>query len=232
SVYGVPRGRGTASLRVLDFGVIFAAWLLGYLAGFAGDAPFTPREFIPYLLIPIAAQLFVNQVMGLYGPVWRYASVEEAVRVVAAASIGIFASTFVLAWFADVQHMTLPLLTAPPVAALLILLGCGGIRFQARLFALERQRDGKTTRLRTLIVGTTDAGVALALELEGRTFGDSLVVGFVDNNPSLVGRSVRALRVLGTIHDLEAVCKRERIERIVIALPDASREERSEIETR
>jgi len=126
-VYGVARGRGTTSLRVLDFGVIFAAWLLGYLAGFAGDAPFTPREFIPYLLIPIAAQLFVNQVMGLYGPVWRYASVEEAVRVVAAASIGIFASTFALAWYADVQHMTLPLLTAPPVAALLILLGCGGI---------------------------------------------------------------------------------------------------------
>ena len=68
-------------------------------------------------------------------------------------------------------------LTAPPVAALLILLGCGGIRFQARLFALERQRDGKTTRLRTLIVGATDAGVALALELEGRAFGDSLEIG-------------------------------------------------------
>ena len=34
--------------------------------------------------------------------------------------------------------MTLPILTAPPVAALLILLGCGGIRFQARLFALEQ----------------------------------------------------------------------------------------------
>ena len=105
--------------------------------------------------------------------------------------------------------MTLPLLTAPPVAALLILLGCGGIRFQARLFALERQRDGKSTRLRTLIVGATDAGVALALELEGRTFGDSVVVGFVDDDAQLVGRSVRALRVLGTTDDLEARVRRE-----------------------
>ena len=123
SVYGVAQGRGTTSLRVLDFGVIGGAWLLAFLLGFGGDAPFGMRGFIPYLLIPIVTQLFVNQVMGLYGPVWRYASVEEAVRVVAAASTGIFASTFVLAWFADLQHMTLPILTAPPVAALLILLG-------------------------------------------------------------------------------------------------------------
>ena len=64
SVYGVAQGRGTTSLRVLDFGVIGAAWLLAFLAGFAGDAPFGVRGFIPYLLIPIVTQLFVNQVDG------------------------------------------------------------------------------------------------------------------------------------------------------------------------
>ena len=232
SVYGIARGRGTASLRVLDFGVIGAAWLLGYLAGFAGTAKFGVRGAIPYLLIPILTQLFFNQVIGLYGPVWRYASVEEAVRVVAAVSAGIFVSTFELAWYADVRHMTLPLLSAPPVAALLILLGCGGIRFQARLFALERQRDGRSTRLRTLIVGATDQGVALALELERRTFSDAVVVGFVDDDVQLVGRSVRALRILGTTEDIERVCAAEKIDRILIALPDASRERLGAIESR
>ena len=47
SVYGVAQGRGTTSLRVLDFGVIGAAWLLGYLAGFAGDAPFGVARLHP-----------------------------------------------------------------------------------------------------------------------------------------------------------------------------------------
>src|SRR4029079_737861 len=180
----------------------------------------------------IALQLFVNQVMGLYGPVWRYASVDEAVRVVAAVSIGTFASTFVLAWVSGVQAPPLPLLTAPPVAALLILLGCGGIRFQARLFALERQLDGRAARLRTLSVGATDQGVALALELERRTFSDSVVVGFLDDDAQLVGRSVRAMRILGTTADIERVCKVERIDRILIALPDASRERLGAIEAR
>ena len=64
-MYGVAQGRGTTSLRVLDFGVIGGAWLLAFLLGFGGDAPFGMRGFIPYLLIPIVTQLFVNQVMGL-----------------------------------------------------------------------------------------------------------------------------------------------------------------------
>ena len=132
---------------------------------------------------------------------------------------GIFVSTFELAWYADIRHVTLPLLSAPPVAALLILLGCGGIRFQARLFALERQRDGRSTRLRTLIVGASDTGVALALEIERRTYSDAVVVGFVDDDVQLVGRSVRALRILGTTDDIERVCAAEKIDRILIALP-------------
>ena len=56
--------------------------------------------------------------------------------------------------------------TTPPVAALIVLLGCGGIRFQARLFALERQRATRSDdQLRTLIVGSGNAGAALAREL-------------------------------------------------------------------
>ena len=146
--------------------------------------------------------------MGLYGPVWRYASVDEAVRVVAAVSIGTFVSTFALAWVlrrpeydAAAAHRAAGRRAADP-------LGCGGIRFQARLFALERQRDGKAARSRTLIVGATDAGVALALELDDARSATRRVVGFVDDDPTLVGRSVRTLRVLGTTHDLERCARR------------------------
>src|SRR5207244_12002099 len=78
-------------------------------------------------------------------------------------------------------HDALPI---SPIAALLILVGCGGIRFQARLFALERQRVGRSNRLRTVIVGAGDLGVALALELNGRALADSTVVGFVEDRKS------------------------------------------------
>ncbi|MFM8972578.1 MAG: polysaccharide biosynthesis protein, partial [Actinomycetota bacterium] len=126
----------------------------------------------------------------------------------------------------------MPLFSAPPIAALLMLLGCGGIRFQARLFALERQRNDEKDRLRTLIVGATDEGLALALEVGRRAYTDGVIVGFVDAQQTLNGRSRAGTRVLGTPDDLERICARERIERILIALPDAPRDRVREIVNR
>ena len=152
---------------------------------------------------------------------WRYASVEEAARVVFAVAGGAIASTIELIILDHFSGTTLPVFTTPPVAALLVLLGCGGIRFQARLFALERQRATKSeNRLRTLIVGSGDPGAALARELTSGLQGDTHVVGFIDDNPELRGRSVRGLRVLGTTDDLEAVCQKHSIDRVLIALPE------------
>ena len=212
---------------MLDLGVIASAWLLAYLAGFAGAMPFGMRASLPYLLIPIATQLTFNAIIGLYGPIWRHASVEEAVRVVAAVAIGTFVATFELAWTSSVTHVTLPLLSAPPIAALLILLGCGGIRFQARLFALERQRSGVTQRARTIVIGAGDVGVSLALELNRSAL--STVIGFVDDDATLTGRSLRAMPVLGTTASLQQICREQEIDRILIALPDAPRDELREV---
>ena len=74
---------------------------------------------------PVVLQIVVHRAAGLYGPGWRYASIEEAVRVVAAVAFGMLAA---LGWFwvlDGVTTLTLPVLTAPPVAALMILVGCG-----------------------------------------------------------------------------------------------------------
>jgi FlaA1/EpsC-like NDP-sugar epimerase len=76
-----------------------------------------------------------------------------------------------------------------------------------------------------LIVGSGNAGAALARELMSGVHGDTLVVGFVDDDADLRGRSVRGVRVLGTTDELERICKQHEIDRVLIALPNARREE-------
>ncbi len=223
-VYGVVRDRSNTSLRILDTGVIIAAWLVGYLAGFDGSIRFGARHLLEYVAIAAAIQLVCNELAGLYGPVWRYASVEEATRVVAAVAAGTLASALTLWAVSSVRNVTLPLLSAPPTAALLMLVGLGGLRFQARLFALERQQS-RANRMRTLIVGATDEGAAVARELEQRPALNATAVGFVDDDVTLTGRSVRALPVLGTTESLVQICAEQNIDRIVIALPHASRDQ-------
>jgi FlaA1/EpsC-like NDP-sugar epimerase/dTDP-4-amino-4,6-dideoxygalactose transaminase len=226
AVYRWARRRENLSLVVIDVGIITAAWLLALAAGFEADVP---ADVVDRALLvvgpPIVLQIVVHRAAGLYGAVWRYASIEEAVRVGVAVAAGMLAAFGWLWLLDDATSLTLPVLTAPPVAALLILVGCGGVRFQSRLFALERQRTRDAKSVRAVIVGAGSPGAALAYELAQTESGRDLhVVGFVDDDARLHGRSLRGIPVLGGTGDLEELCRRHRVDRIFIAQPDAARE--------
>jgi FlaA1/EpsC-like NDP-sugar epimerase/dTDP-4-amino-4,6-dideoxygalactose transaminase len=226
TVYRWARRRENLSLVLIDVGIVVAAWLLALVAGFEADVP--PDVVDRALLIvgpPVVLQIVVHRAAGLYGPVWRYASIEEAVRVMAAVAFGLLAA-FGWLWVLDsITTLTLPVLTAPPVAALMILVGCGGVRFQSRLFALERQRTRAAKPVKALIVGAGSPGAALAYELSHTESGhDVHVVGFVDDDALLHDRSLRGIRVLGGTDDLEELCRRHGVDRIFIALPHADKE--------
>jgi FlaA1/EpsC-like NDP-sugar epimerase/dTDP-4-amino-4,6-dideoxygalactose transaminase len=226
TVYRWARRRESLSLVLIDVGIVIGAWLLAVVAGFEADVPSSVADRV--LLVvgpPILLQMAIHRAAGLYGPVWRYASVDEAVRVMTAVVVGMLVGFAWLAAVARVTDLELPILTAPPVAALLILVGCGGVRFQSRLFALERQRTRAPKSVRALIVGAGSPGAALAYEISHTDSGrDVQVAGFVDDDARLHGRSVRGIPVLGGTGDLEVLCRRHTIDRILIALPDAGRE--------
>ena len=60
----------------------------------------------------------------------------------------------------------------------------------------------------------------------------SVIIGFVDDQRALVGRSLAGTRVLGTPDELVEICTRERVDRILVALPDAPRDRVREIVNR
>jgi FlaA1/EpsC-like NDP-sugar epimerase/dTDP-4-amino-4,6-dideoxygalactose transaminase len=223
-VYRLTKRR-TFSSRVLDLGVIAGAWLLAYLASFNGAIPFGFREVMPYIGLAVAVQLITNQLAGLYGPIWKYASLDEAVRVMVAVSLGSTITGVLLSIVSSDQQPGFRSVGAPPIAALLMLLGIGGIRFQARLFAIERrQHADHADSMRALFVSTDDEGVSLAIELNRRSPSDILLVGLVTSDPKMVGGLVGGVRVVGTIDALESICLRDNIECILVATPHGSRE--------
>ena len=227
TVYRWVQRADNLSLVMLDVGIVLAAWLLAFAAGFESQIPDDVGGHAVVLLgIPLLIQLAVNKVAGLYGPVWRYASVEEGTRVIVAVATGAMISATGLAIASRALDLDLPMFTAPPVAALLMLLGCGGVRFQSRLFALERQRSRRPTSVNALIVGADSQGAALAYELSHTESGREVrVVGFVDDDSRMRRRSVRGIPVLGDTSMLDELCTRHDIDRIVVALPDRPKEE-------
>ena len=73
---------------------------------------------------------------------------------------------------------------------------------------------------RILIVGSGPFAVEVARETLNRPDAGFRVVGFVDDDPALLGKSLINPKVIGLTSDLASVVKREGIDRIVVAITD------------
>jgi sugar transferase (PEP-CTERM system associated) len=73
---------------------------------------------------------------------------------------------------------------------------------------------------RILIVGSGPFAVEIARETLGRPDTGFRVVGFVDSDPALVGKSLINPKVIGLTSELGALVKSENIDRIVVAIGD------------
>ncbi len=73
---------------------------------------------------------------------------------------------------------------------------------------------------RILIVGSGEFAIEIARQTLGRPDAGFRVVGFVDNDPELVGKSLINPRVIGLTSQLGELVKRENIDRIVVAIGD------------
>jgi len=73
---------------------------------------------------------------------------------------------------------------------------------------------------RILIVGSGPFAIEIARETLGRPDAGFRVVGFVDSDPALVGKSLINPKVIGLTSELGALVRSEHIDRIVVAIGD------------
>ena len=77
-------------------------------------------------------------------------------------------------------------------------------------------------RERLLLVGTGPGAVELARELHERRHELGVeIVGFVDPDPHRVGSPLLNPGVIGTIDDIPAIVRAQRVDRVVVSLADA-----------
>ncbi len=73
---------------------------------------------------------------------------------------------------------------------------------------------------RILIVGSGSFAVEIARETLSRPDAGFRIVGFVDNDPALVGKSLINPKVIGLTSELRSLVKKENIDRLVVAISD------------
>jgi FlaA1/EpsC-like NDP-sugar epimerase len=224
------RLRRDAPLAAGDVGVAFFAYLLTLVLRFDGAVPDRYwLSFWRFLPVALAIHLVVHRLYGLYSPMWRYASVHEARRVVQAGAVGggaVVAANLLVGWAVGGPRV-LPLSVAT-FGAVLTLLGSGAIRFQSRLVS-PREPAGDGERRSVLIVGAGSAGSLIIKDLLRNPSVGLRPVGLVDDDRRKLGRRLHGVPVLGPRTAIPRLVEQRQADLVLLAIPSATSEQVREI---
>ncbi|MCC7039413.1 MAG: polysaccharide biosynthesis protein [Burkholderiales bacterium] len=167
-------------------------------------------------VVPLQAAIFVA--LGLYRGLWRFASIPDLQRMVAAGVLGGMLIPVVLVMAQITAVVPRSVLVFYPVLLVFIM---AASRFTYRVWKEHRLYSPlEALGEPVLVVGAGDAGARLAKELtRSRQWR---VVGFLDDDETKQGRVLRKVRVLGPIDDLRRWRDRYDVRKVIIALPSAN----------
>jgi len=187
--------------------------------------------FIPALPLLLATKLGAFGFFRLYDGWWRYAGFKDLLGVVKATYVST-AMFFLLVYF---QYWFFATLRLPPLISEgfprsiylldfgLTVAMVGGARMIARLWHEEMRPISREGVTRLVIVGAGNAGAGLLHEIYRMPVERFQVVGFVDDDPAKQNARIMDVPVLGTIDKLPEICRAEKVQEIIIAIPSANR---------
>src|ERR671921_235336 len=205
----------------------FAVTLIVRVAGDTESPPFWPF-FWPFAVFSALAFVLLLNRNGVYQSMLRYTGIYQGVRVLSATAMaagGLFLAVFCVGpeGLGIMKFNPVPL-SVPLMGSVLAYVQLVAVRLYPRVFYEMSLREvGRRTR--TAIVGTGEPGVALAGHIWRTAASRTQVVGFISQSSAEVGRHIEGAPVLGVIQNLEDLIAQHGIDQVIIAMPQAGREE-------
>ena len=210
-----------------DLAIFVAALLLAYLFRFE----FTLKpEIVLQLghLLPwiVPLKLIVFSLFGLYRGMWRYTSVRDFWLIAQATVISSLLVTFIMIYLNRFQGYSRAVFIIDGILTFLL---AGGLRMAIRsYFALYTGSKNDAASLikvhfkKVLIIGAGDAGEKILREIIENYQLHDRVIGFIDDDPGKIGRSIHGIPVLGNVDNLADILDDEEVQEILVAVPSAS----------
>ena len=174
-------------------------------------------------IVPLKALIFWR--FGLYRGLWRFASLPDLQRIVAAVVFAGILIPLVIVMFRVQGVVPRSVLVLDP---LLLVLVMGGSRFAYRMSREHRMYSlARAMGEPVLVIGAGDAGARLIREL--RQSKEWRVVGVLDDDPSKAGSVMHGIRILGRIAEMKDWALRFSVQKAIIALPATNHEVRRRV---
>jgi FlaA1/EpsC-like NDP-sugar epimerase len=221
------RLRGRYLLAIDLVGIVVAAYLALALRFDRLTGPFSVPAFPVVVGLLLGIRTITNIQLGLYSRRWRFASVPDLERIVAAVALASLTSVAIFygtAWVAGTGWADGFPRSFWPAEALLSVAILGGVRFGIRA-AFETGGGGSRAsvadRRATLLYGAGHTGVLVARSAVRHPGSGVVPVGFLDDDPRLAGGTVAGIRVYGGLAAMSRAVAETGAQTLLITMPGA-----------
>jgi FlaA1/EpsC-like NDP-sugar epimerase len=202
---------------VLHIAIIVLANYLAFWLRFEGTIPHREAALFSQMmawLVMIRGLMFVP--FRLYEGLWRYAGIWELRNIIIAVVLSTTLFYLLINWGFNLHDYPRSILV---MDSLLLICFMGGVRLARRVYRDLGRLNGER---RVLIYGAGDAGEMVIRDMKSNAgLYDSAPVGFIDDDPSKVGRHIHGVAVLGAGEDLSKIIAKVKPHEVVITMPSA-----------
>lgn len=199
-------------------------------------SPFQPQHVIGLGAAAVVTMVRIGLllVFNLYKPIWQHAAAKEfrtlatAIIVATVALIGL-SMLLKIVWvlFLIDGFYNFALIGFTKFSGQILQQDKGSLRKRSKNNKgpigrnAESQLPAQKLSTKVLIVGAGETGIGVLRALRNHPEKGYVPIGFIDDAPHKVGRSVAGLEVLGTTRDLTYIARKREIDEVVIAIPSA-----------
>jgi UDP-GlcNAc:undecaprenyl-phosphate/decaprenyl-phosphate GlcNAc-1-phosphate transferase len=200
---------------ILDVALITLSFYFSYLLLLG---PLDEIGATAHFLRAVPVLVFVKMAsflgVGVYRGIWRYVSVDNLVVFAKAVAVGSVASVLVLLFAFRFEGYSRAVFVLDAIILMMLL---AGSRIAFRLFRKLLPTGGAGAGRRVLIYGAGDGGELLLREILNNDELCYKPVGFIDDDKLKQGKVIHGLRVFRGNGHLRDVCRRHRVEEVLIS---------------
>lgn len=212
----------------LDMTAAVIAFLLAYyIYQDTKNIVFSPNDFALQFLLCLGATAASFIVFRLYSGIVRYTSSTDSIRILSSNIL-----TIIILF--TIKLFCLAIRTTPPIEnsliiiyGLLLFLGLVTYRTSIKVF-FQYSKTAKKVKKNVVVFGAGEMGIAVKRTFDHDLTTNKIIVGFLDDNPTKIGKSIDGVRIYKSDKLIEVI-NRLSVDELIIATPAVHPDRKSQI---
>lgn len=214
-------------LFAVNMSYFFALWLR-FDCHFSEIPDVYLTTWLKFVPIYSLVSLVMHNILKLYQSIWKFASFAELKRIVSVTGfLGLFHAILITLLF---KRMPISYYVVGAAIQFMLVVA---VRFAYRFILLERNKvkklHQKNIASRVMIIGAGSAGQMILRDLHNAKEANECVCCIIDDDKNKWGRFIDEVPIVGGRDDILLNVEKYKIEKIVLALPSATAEQRRDI---